>query len=164
MSQQTLTNPEELFQYQLRSALTMEEHSLEALEELHSVARDAKIKKLFSHHKDETKEQMSNLEKVFKLLDRESTTAPSPATTGIKNQAASLIEKADPMLHDQVALMSALGNEHFEISAYDGLILQARSLRAPEIEELLQANFDQEQHTSEELHAALADMLHPPTD
>ncbi|MBK0419000.1 DUF892 family protein [Leucobacter sp. CSA1] len=159
MTQQNLETPEELIHFQLRSALTMEQHSFEALEELHSAARSSDVKHLFTHHADETKEQIANLEKVFQLFDFRESTAPSPATTGIKNQAASLIERTDPKLHDQVTLMSALGNEHFEISAYQGLILQAQALRAPDAVSLLQANLDQETHTSEELHDTLRDLL-----
>ncbi|XPP27194.1 MAG: ferritin-like domain-containing protein [Leucobacter sp.] len=159
MSQQHLETAEDLFRYQLRSALTMEQHSLEALDELHAAAKDAKIKKLFSHHSDETREQIDNLEKVFDLLGISESTAPSPATTGIKNQASSLLEKAEPALHNQIALMSALGNEHFEISAYGGLILQAQALGAEEAARLLRNNLDQEVHTSEELHSALQEIL-----
>lgn len=159
MTKQTLDTPEELLHYQLRSALTMENHSLEALDELHSAAKDKKIKKLFSHHSEETREQISNLEKIFAHLNYEVTSAPSQATTGIKNQAASLIERVDSKLHDQVALMSALGNEHFEIASYNGLILSAQSLQAVEAAQLLQQNLDQETHTSEELRGALQELL-----
>ena len=138
--------------------MTMEQHSLEALEELHGVARDKKIAKLFSHHMDETREQIANLQQVFKLLGFDESTAPHPATTGIKNQASSLIEKSDPALHDQIALMSALGNEHFEISQYQGLIVQAKALGAADAKKLFKLNLQQEQHTSEELHTTLKEM------
>lgn len=159
MSQQHLEIPEDLFRYQLRSALTMEQHSLQALDELYAAARDTKVKKLFAHHADETRDQITNLEKVFDLLGVVKSTAPSPATTGIKKQASALLEKADPALHDQIALMSALGNEHFEISAYEGLILQAQAFSAGDAAKLLQDNLGQETHTSEELHSALQDLL-----
>lgn len=159
MSQHTLDTPEALFHYALRSALMMEQHSLEALDDLHAAARDQKIKKLFTHHADETREQIDNLERVLKDLGYEATTAPSQATTGIKTQAVSLLEKADPKLHNQIALMSALGNEHFEIASYTGLIMHAEALGAAESGKLLSANLDQEVHTSEELRTTLEEML-----
>lgn len=159
MNQQHLENAEDFMRYQLRSALTMEQHSLEALGELHNAAKDSKIKKLFSHHADETREQISNLEQSFKLLEVPESTAPSPASTGIITQASGLLEKTDPKLHDQVALMSALGNEHFEIASYSGLILQAKALAASDVAQLLQANLDQEKHTSEELYSALVNLM-----
>lgn len=159
MTQQTPTSPEELLHYQLRSALMMEKHSLEALDELHSAVKDRAIKKLFSHHAEETKEQIANLRMVFEMLGHDGTTAPSPATTGIKKQASSLLQKTDPRLRDQVALMSAMGNEHFEISAYEGLILQSRALGSADTAKLLEQNLSQETHTSEELRAALQERL-----
>lgn len=159
MVQQKLSTPDELFHFQLRSATTMEQHSLEALAELRAAAKDAKIKKLFRHHSDETREQIENLSKAFALLEWKESSAPHPATTGISKQAASLLERTAGKLHNQVALTSALGNEHFEISAYQAMILQARSLDLGEVAELLTANLDQETHTSEELYSTLEELL-----
>ncbi len=55
--------------------------------------------------------------------------------------------------------MSAMGNEHFEIASYSGLILSAESLQLPDVAQLLRANLDQEVHTSEELESCLEQML-----
>lgn len=55
--------------------------------------------------------------------------------------------------------MSALGNEHFEISSYTGLILMTDSLDASDSVKLLTANLDQEVHTSEELRNMLKEMM-----
>lgn len=159
MVQQTIDTFEELLRFQLRSAATMENHSLEALAELKRTAKSKEVKDLFSHHSDETKEQIANLEQVFELFDFKSSTAPSPATTGIKNQASSLIERVAPKLYDQVTLMSALGNEHFEMSMYQSLIAAAEAMKVPDAVALLQANLDQEVHTSEELHRTLRELL-----
>lgn len=159
MTQNQLTTPEELIHYQLKSALKMEHRSLESLGDLEKAAQDKKIKKMFSHHADETREQIANLEAVFKNLGINQTTAPNPATTGIKNQATALLERTDKALHNQVVLMSALGNEHFEISTYSGLILQAMALKESDSVKLLEENLDQEVHTSEELLAELREQL-----
>lgn len=96
---------------------------------------------------------------MFVLLDFNEKTAPHPATTGIKNQAGALLEKADPQLHDMITLMSALGNEHFEISIYTALITQAQALGETDAEKLFSAYLEQEQHTSDELKQALQEML-----
>jgi ferritin-like metal-binding protein YciE len=155
MAQQILTTPTELLQFQLRTALTMENDSLAALSELTKAARSADIKKMFRHHSDETKEQVTNLNQIFTLLGLRPSTAPSPTTKGINKQAASLIERSAPKLRDQIVLSSALGNEHYEISAYTSLIISVQAMGAPEVLALLQANLDQETHTSEELQATL---------
>lgn len=159
MVQQSLTTPAELFHFQLRSALTMENDSLAALGELRQAARSSEVKKLFSHHAGETEEQIENLKQVFRLLETKESTAPSPSTKGISKQAASLIERSAPRLRDQVTVASALGNEHYEISAYESLILAGDALGMPEAVQLFQANLDQELHTSEELRSTLEKLL-----
>jgi ferritin-like metal-binding protein YciE len=151
----TLESPTELLHYQLRTALTMEDHSLAALGELAKAAKSADIKKMFKHHAGETREQIANLHEVFTILDLRDSTAPSPSTTGITRQAESLIAKAGAKLRDQVVLTSALGNEHYEISAYEGLIIPLETMGVPDAVKLLRANLDQEVHTSEELRGML---------
>ena len=155
MAQLTLANPVELMHYQLRTALTMEADSLAALGELAKAAKSKEVKDMFRHHADETKEQIENLHKVFALLELKDTTAPSPSTKGITKQAESLISKTGTKLRDQVVLSCALGNEHYEMSAYQGLIIPATALGAADAVTLLQANLDQEVHTSEELQTML---------
>ena len=155
MPQQTLESPNDLLYYQLRTAVTMEQDSLAALGELTSAARSADIKKMFRHHADETKQQMRNLEQVFQLLELKQSSAPSPTTKGINKQAGSLIERSRPALRDQVVLSCALGNEHYEISAYQSLLIPVLAMGAADVAKLLQDNLDQETHTSEELRTEL---------
>ena len=155
MVQQTLKSPSDLLHFQLRTAMTMENDSLAALGELAKAARSAEVKKLFRHHADETKEQIANLQQVFKLLELKESTAPSPSTKGISKQAVSLLERSAPKLRDQVTLSCALGNEHYEISAYQGLIVPTSAQGMSDVVALLQANLDQEVHTSEELKSTL---------
>ncbi len=155
MPQNTLESPQDLLRFQLRTALTMENDSLEALGELASAARSADVKKLFRHHSDETKEQIANLHEVFRLLEIPDSSAPSPSTKGIAKQARSLIERSAPSLHDRVTLSAALGNEHYEISAYETLVLAVEATGAADAVALLRENLDQETHTSEELRSRL---------
>ena len=155
MAQQTLETPTDLFQYQLRTALTMEADSLAALGALASSAKSADVKKMFHHHADETREQIANLHKAFTLLDLKLTSAPSPSTKGITKQAESLIGRSASNLRDQVVLSCALGNEHYEISAYQSLIIPIEAMGAAEVAKLLKANLEQEMHTSKELKAML---------
>lgn len=157
MSQNTLESPQDLLRFQLRTAKTMEDDSLAAVTELAQAARSAEVKKLFRHHADETKQQIKNLQTVFELLEIPDSSAPSPSTKGISKQAKSMLERSATKLHDQVALAAALGNEHYEISAYQALILTAGKADA-EAARLLQENLDQEVHTSEELLKKLQEL------
>lgn len=155
MSQLKLTTTDDLLRFQLRTALSMEHDSLAALEELSGAARSQDVVKLLRHHMDETKEQIDNLTKAFGLLDLDATTAGSPATKGISQQARSLLEHIEgPDLTDLAVLSSAMGNEHFEIAAYESLVAQTSTPHA-DVAALLRANLDQEVHTSEELKQQL---------
>lgn len=151
----TLESPADLLHYQLRTALTMENHSLAALGELQKAATSAEIKEMFRHHAGETREQIANLHQVFKILALRDSTAPSPSTTGISRQAESLVAKSAPKLRDRVVLSCALGNEHYEMSAYEGLVIALKAMGVPDAVSLLQANLDQETHTSQELRSML---------
>ncbi|MCD5345520.1 ferritin-like domain-containing protein [Agromyces sp. S2-1-8] len=155
MVRQSLESPGDLLHFQLRTALTMENDSLAALGDLASAAKSAEIKKLFRHHADETREQIANLQQVFRLLELRESTAPSPSTKGISRQAASLLERSAPKLRDRAALASALGNEHYEISAYEALLVPVTAMGASDAAALLQSNLDQETHTSEEIRTKL---------
>ncbi|WP_203136457.1 YciE/YciF ferroxidase family protein [Microbacterium sp. JZ31] len=159
MSQTHLETPEDLVRFKLRTAMSMEEDSLASLLELAEAAQTADIKKLFRHHADETREQIENLRKVFQLLEVPESTAPSPSTKGINKQAKSLIQRSAPELRDQVTLAAALGNEHYEMAAYEGLILPVTALGATDALKLLQDNCDQEIHTSEELSDRLKELV-----
>lgn len=157
MSQNVLETPQDLLRFQLRTARTMEGDSLAAVTELAQAARSADVKKLFRHHADETKQQIENLSRVFELLEIPESSAPSPSTKGISRQAKSTLARSAAKMHDQVALSAALGNEHYEISAYHSLILSVGSADA-EATRLLQENLDQEVHTSEELLRRLREL------
>ncbi|WP_345752478.1 YciE/YciF ferroxidase family protein [Microbacterium rhizophilus] len=159
MSQNHLETPEDLLRFQLRTAMTMEEDSLAALGELAEAAVTADIKKLFRHHADETREQIANLQKVFRLLEVPESTAPSPSTKGISKQAESLIQRSEKALRDQITLSCALGNEHYEMAAYEGLIIPVTAMGATDVLKLLQDNKDQEVHTSEELSTRLKELV-----
>ena len=148
------TTPQELFEYRLGSALTMEHDSLDMLKELESAAQSADVKQLFSHHQDETEQQIANLEKCFSVLGIDVNDSPSPTTKGLAKEGSSLVAKSDPDLRDTVALSAALGTEHYEISAYQTLITTAEAMGAAEVVTLLKENLQQEEHTSEELNKA----------
>jgi ferritin-like metal-binding protein YciE len=146
--------PDELFRYRLGSALQMEHDSLSMLGDLEEAAPSGELKQMFTHHADETREQIRNLELAFEKLGYQVDDSPSPTTKGMAKEAHSLLGKADPRLRDDVAISAALGTEHYEISVYQSLIASAQAMGAAEVVELLQHNLEQEEHTSEELVSA----------
>lgn len=155
MATALLEAPTDLLHYQLRTALTMEHDSLAALDELAKAAKSADIKKMFRHHAGETKEQIENLHQIFGLMEWKESTAPSPSTKGISRQAEGMIKRSGRKVVDRVVLSAALGNEHYEISVYQALLVPVQAMGATDVVRLLQFNLDQETHTSEELRTML---------
>ncbi|MGN6127278.1 MAG: YciE/YciF ferroxidase family protein [Humibacter sp.] len=148
-------NPRELLEYRIGSAISMEDDSLSMLGELEGAAQSEDIKQMFRHHADETRQQMTNLERVCQELQISPAEEPNATTKGLAREGKSLIHKSDPVLLDSVVLSAALETEHAEIAAYQSLICTADALGLQEVSRLLTENLGQEQHTSEELYNKL---------
>jgi ferritin-like metal-binding protein YciE len=152
-----LNNPEEAYNYKLGAALKMEQTVLEKiLDASIDEAQDPQIRQLFRHHVDETREQITNLEKVFGLFGWEVDDSPCPAIEAIDKEAKTNVKKTDESTVDVMILSSALETEHHEISVYEGLIIKGRAMGREDVCSLLQQNLEQEQHTLEEAKSALA--------
>ncbi len=66
-----------------------------------------------------------------------------------------MIKRSGNKVLDRVVLSAALGNEHYEMSAYRALLIPVKAMGASEVEKLLKFNLDQEVHTSKELETML---------
>ena len=63
-----LNTPEEIFNFKLGSALSMEQKLVEVLEELEANARRDDIKQALRTHRDQTRQHVTNVEQCCKLL------------------------------------------------------------------------------------------------
>src|SRR5919204_6249333 len=149
-----LDNPKELFSYKLGAALKMENTVLEMLGDLEDAAQSDQLKQQFSHHADETRQQISNIEQAFSALGQNPDDSPCPAIEGIEKEGKANIKKADDSLVDAVILSGAAETEHHEIAVYEGLITEAEAMGKQDIVQLLQQNLEQEQHTLDEVKQA----------
>ncbi|HKT56051.1 MAG TPA: DUF892 family protein [Microbacterium sp.] len=145
--------PRELFEYQLGSAMSMEDDSLQMLGDLESAAASPELKAMFRHHAAETRGQIENLQAVCTELGISAESEPSPTTRGLAKEGASLLRKAGDDVIDTVAVSAALGTEHYEIAAYEALIAAAEGMGQATVVDLLTRNLQQEKHASEELLA-----------
>jgi ferritin-like metal-binding protein YciE len=146
-----LNNQRELFGHKLGSALTMEQDVLEMLGELEDKAQRSELKQQFHHHADETRQQIDNIEQVFRALGEEPDDSPHLVTKALEKEAKADIKMADDSVVDAVILTGAAETEHHEIAVYESLITQAEELGQPDAVRLLQQNLEIEQHTLEEV-------------
>jgi ferritin-like metal-binding protein YciE len=146
-----LNTPEEIFSFKLGAALKMEHTVLGMLGDLKEHAQRPELKQLFSHHADETRQQIANLERSFELLGEKVDDSPCPAIEGLEKEGKANIKKTDDRLVDAVILSGAAETEHHEIAVYETLIANAEVRGAAEVAQLLRQNLEQEQHTLEEV-------------
>ena len=146
-----LNNQRELFGHKLGSALTMEQDVLDMLGNLEDKAQRTELKQQFHHHAEETRQQIDNIEQVFRALGEEPDESPSPVTKALDKEAKADIKMADDSVVDAVILTGAAETEHHEIAVYESLITQAEELGQPDAVRLLQQNLEIEQHTLEEV-------------
>jgi ferritin-like metal-binding protein YciE len=146
-----LNNQRELFGHKLGAALTMEQDVLDMLGDLEQKAQRDELKQQFRHHAQETRQQIDNIEQVFRALGEEPDDSPCPVTKALDKEAKANIQMADDSVVDAVILSGAAETEHHEIAVYESLLTQAEQIGPPEITQLLQQNLEIEQHTLDEV-------------
>jgi ferritin-like metal-binding protein YciE len=146
-----LKNQRELFGHKLGSALTMEQDVLDMLGNLEEEAQRSELKQQLRHHAGETRQQIDNIEQVFRALGEEPDDSPCLVTKALDKQAKTDIKMADDELVDAVILSGAAETEHHEIAVYESLLTESEQIGEPEITRLLQQNLEIEQHTLEEV-------------
>jgi ferritin-like metal-binding protein YciE len=149
-----LNTPQEAFNHQLGAAVTMEQTVLEMLDKNIEEAHDERVKQLFRHHQDETRQHITNLQQVFAAFGWEVDDSPCPAIQGIDKEGKANAKKADDSIVDSIILGGAMETEHHEMAVYENLILNAQALGRQEAVRLLEQNLEQEQHTLAEVKEA----------
>ncbi|WP_434618396.1 ferritin-like domain-containing protein [Arthrobacter sp. A5] len=164
-----LTTAHELFIFKLGSALSMEQDSLQMLEDLTSRAQRVELKELLEEHTAETRQQLANLQRAFELLGEDIDDSPSPTTAGLAKEGKTTLRKTIPQLADQVILAGALETEHYEIAVYETLIAAALAEGRTELVSIFEQNLGQEKAAAEKLRAASREVaaqgpVHSPED
>ena len=149
-----IESPRELFVHQLGAAYKMENEILGMLEELEQEAQSQKLKQQLSHHRQETKQQVHNLERAFQALGKEAEEQPCPVVEGLQKEGKQNLKQVDDRLNDAVILAGAAQTEAHEIAVYDGLITHAEAMGEDDLVALFQENLEQEQHTLKEVRDA----------
>jgi ferritin-like metal-binding protein YciE len=141
----SIETPHELFVHKLGSALTMEETTLEMLENLQEETSDPKLQRDLEQHHKETRQQIGNLRQIFTALGEEPEKQSCPAIEGLEQESKQLLKEVDEPLVDSVILGGVIETEHHEIAVYDGLIIKAEQLADDDIVALLHENLEQEE-------------------
>jgi ferritin-like metal-binding protein YciE len=142
----SMNDPRELFIHELQDVYYAENALVKALPEMISEASDKELSKGLDKHLTETRQQVKNLEKVFRALGETAQGEKCPGIEGIKAEHDAFMQKERPSasIRDMFLTGAAARAEHYEIAAYNGLISMARGLGERECVGLLDENLKQE--------------------
>lgn len=141
----SLATPRDLFVHELSDTLSAENIILGMLEELQQETQHPDVKAAVTQHHKETRQQIENVEKVFKQLGAEPEQTSCHAAEGLKQEHDALKqEQPSPQVLELGNLAGAGKNEHYEIASYTMLVQMARDLGEKEAVDLLKENLAQE--------------------
>jgi len=142
MSMKTL---DDLFVHFVRDIYYAEKQVLKTLPKMARKADSDNLKDAFEHHREETEDQIENLEKVFEILGLKARGVTCEAIDGILEEGKEIMEEAtDADARDAGMIAAAQAVEHYEITRYGTLVAWAKRLGHTKAVPLLQANLDQE--------------------
>ena len=142
-----ITTPRELFVHELGDILYVEQQlATKALPKLISEVEDGEFKSALEDHLTQTKQHVSNVEKVFELLGEDAKAEVCIAFEGLTKEHAEMVEETSAELIDMVDLGAAARTENYEIAAYEGLITMADAMGETKVSELLTENLEQEKN------------------
>jgi ferritin-like metal-binding protein YciE len=140
-----ITHPRELFLHELGDILYVERKlSEEVLPKLIQEVRDDEFKSGLEKHLEQTKQHVSNVEKVFRMLDEQPHEEKCIGFEGLKKEHDELRSQASSALVDSIDLGAAARTENYEIAAYEGLRRMAKGLGEDDAVTLLDENLAQE--------------------
>jgi ferritin-like metal-binding protein YciE len=146
-----LNTPQEVLNWQLGAALTMEQEIIGMLDELIEESQDEALKQVFRTHQAETREHVQNLEQVFRSFGWDVDDSPCPTIKAIDKEGKANIKKADESIVDSIIIAGAIETEHHEIAVYENLIVQAQAQGHEDAAELLRRNLQEEQQALEKV-------------
>lgn len=134
-----------LFVDELRDILWAEKELVKALPKMAKAAKDEKLATAFTMHLGETKNQVTRLEAIFKILGMAARSKKCPAMEGLLKEADELSEEyKDSSALDAALISAAQKVEHYEIGTYGTLRAFASRLGYDEVVKLLSETLNEE--------------------
>jgi ferritin-like metal-binding protein YciE len=147
-----------LFVDSIKDIYWAENHLVKALPKMINAAGSSSLKKAIANHLKETKTHVERLGQVFELLGKKAQAKKCDAMEGLAKEGEGVVEDTDAgsPARDLAIIMASQKVEHYEISAYTGLIKLAGRLGLNDVEDLLSKTLDEE-IKSDELLGRIAD-------
>ena len=142
-----MTEPRDLFLHELGDILYAERTLVKALPKLKQEASDNELAQAFGNHLAQTERHVANVEEAFKALGEQAKAEKCPGIDGIKQEHDEFVERESPSAAVLDSFLTGAGarTEHYEIAAYEGLIVAAKAMGETQVAELLTENLADEQ-------------------
>ena len=145
---------DELFVDELQNVYYMENQIVENLPDMIEAATSPDLKRTLSAHLDETKTQVTRLEKVFELQGVPAANGSCAAIDGlIKTAADAPSEIEDKKVLDAAIVAAAQQIEHHEIAVYGSIIAWAKELGRDDCASILAETIAEEKSADQKLSA-----------
>lgn len=154
----TVTTLEDLLVEQVRDLYDAEKQLVRALPKMAEAASSEDLQQTIQAHLDETKNQVSRLERIFDELDKPAKGKICKAMRGLVEEGGEALGGNSP-LGDLAIIAAAQRVEHYEISAYGTARAIARELGQDTIAALLEETEDEEKAADTKLTDIATDLL-----
>lgn len=136
----------DLFLHELKDIYYAEKKLVDNLPTMADKSTTPELRSAFVGHLEETQNQVSRLEEVFRLVGEQAEEVTCEAMDGLVDEGEEVIgDTADGTLtRDAGLIVSAQKIEHYEISAYGSLRTIAQMLGYSEAAQLLEKTLDEE--------------------
>ena len=129
----------------LKDLYSAENQILKAMPQMIKKASHPKLKKAFTAHERQTRQQAKRLERICRELGEKPTGKKCVGMEGLIKEAKELIsERPDPDVLDAGLIAAAQHVEHYEMAGYGTMRTYARLLGFEEQAALLQQTLDEE--------------------
>lgn len=145
-----ISDPQAFLEYKLGTALGTERKVRTMLRMMESKASLPELKQGFARHREETEQQIRNLEQALEGFGGGSA-HQDPIIDAISEHAEQMLGRVGDDLVDGVLAGGAAHTEHHEIATYEGLITLASAMGQEDVVALLTENLEQEQRTLREI-------------
>lgn len=134
----------------LKDIYWAEKHLVRGLTKMARAAENEDLKMGFEKHREETEQQIEQLEQAFEVLEIRAQGKRCEAMEGLLREGQDQIDEYEQGPgRDAALIVAAQKIEHYEIAAYGSLRTFAATLGYPDCEQIFQAILDQEVATDE---------------
>jgi len=150
----TVNSLKELLLEEIKDLYDAEKQLVKALPKMARAASHPDLKKGFTTHLEETKNQVIRLEQIFEHLGAHARSKTCKAMNGLVTEGEEAIDLDGPdIIRDADLIGAAQRVEHYEIAAYGTARSFAELVGPSEVVELLQETLDEEKNTDRVLTA-----------